>query len=59
MRCKRYIWVMNSDFVFSEVKLRIEADIAHFAGQLSRDFTLAWAGYLAGIFEWGTITLAQ
>jgi len=59
MRCKRYFWGMAPDFVFSEVKLRFEADVAHFDGQLSRDLTLAWGGYLAGMFEWGAIKLAQ
>ena len=39
-----------------ELRRRIEADIRAFGGVLPERYTLAWAGYLAALLEWGLIT---
>jgi hypothetical protein len=37
------------------IEARIRNDIKHFNGKLPERYVLAWQGYVAGAFEWGTL----
>ena len=38
-----------------ELQYRIEQQLQYFKGNMPENYTAAWHGYLAGIFEWGVI----
>jgi hypothetical protein len=40
----------------AELGYRIQADIAHFEGELPENYTIAWRAYLAGLLEWDIIS---
>jgi hypothetical protein len=42
-----------------EIEYRINSDKSFFKGNLPERFSMAWHGYLAAMFEWETINLAQ
>jgi hypothetical protein len=42
-----------------ELAARIHADATHFAGELPRDYAIAWRAYLAGLLEWGVLDVAS
>jgi len=44
--------------IAKELAKRIRADIEHFEGKLPEKYALAWGGYVAGLYEWGTIDLS-
>lgn len=48
---------MTKEEVTEMVKSRIKADISHFKGNLPERYSIAWHGYLAGIFECGVIDI--
>lgn len=41
--------------IVEELASRIKADIKHFNGLLPERYSLAWRGYLAGLYEWNII----
>lgn len=42
-----------------ELRRRIERDISHFGGALPERTALAWSGYLAGLIEWGLLSVSE
>jgi hypothetical protein len=47
----------SAEEVASELSYRIEIEIQAFGGEIPERYSLAWHGYLCGIFEWGIIDL--
>lgn len=41
--------------IAEELASRIKADISHFDNLLPERYSLAWRGYLAGLYEWNVI----
>ncbi len=41
--------------IAKELASRIKADIKHYGGLLPERYTIAWRGYLAGLYEWNVI----
>ncbi len=39
-----------------EINQRISADIRHFNGILPERYAIAWAGYIASLYEWSFIS---
>lgn len=39
-----------------EIKQRILADKKHFNNKLPERYAIAWAGYIAGLYEWSFIS---
>jgi len=39
----------------AEIAKRIQIDSDYFGGQLPADSSIAWAGYVAALLEWGLI----
>lgn len=50
---------MDSEEIRTELAHRISADAAHFSGRLPRSYAIAWRGYLAGLLEWGLISVSD
>jgi hypothetical protein len=48
----------NQEEIAKELAKRIRADTRHFEGKLPERYSLAWGGYIAGLYEWGTIDLS-
>ena len=48
---------MTEEQIAKELENRIRADINHFEGDLPEKYSIAWHGYIAGLYEWKTITL--
>ena len=44
------------EYVHHELKRRIQAETAHFQGELPEHNAIAWDGYIAALLEWGVIT---
>ena len=44
--------------IAEEIQYRIEQQLQYFNGNMPEQYAAAWHGYLAGIFEWGTIDKA-
>jgi hypothetical protein len=44
---------------FAELRGRIQRDIDHFGGQLPERLALVWDGYIAGLLEWGLVSVAD
>ena len=42
-----------------ELNYRIQADVRAFSGDLPERYSLAWRGYLAGLYEWNVINMAS
>ena len=42
--------------IAGELEVRIIADVKHFKGNLPERYSLAWHGYIAGLYEWSFIT---
>jgi hypothetical protein len=43
----------------AELRGRIAADARAYGGVLPREVVIAWEGYLAGLIEWGVITVTE
>ena len=43
----------------AEIAQRIRVDSAYFGGELPSSSTIAWAGYVAALLEWGLIGVAS
>jgi hypothetical protein len=48
---------MNQEEIFKELENRIRHDTEHFKGELPEKYSMAWHGYIAGLYEWEVITL--
>lgn len=46
---------MTNKEIIQTIESRIKADIEHFNSELPERYALAWQGYVAGAFEWGSL----
>lgn len=46
----------TAEEIAGEIKQRILADIKHFKGKLPERYAIAWAGYIASLYEWSFIS---
>ena len=49
---------MTQTLIAEEIQYRIEQQLQYFNGNMPERYAAAWHGYLAGIYEWGTIDKA-
>jgi len=47
--------VPTEEEIVKELASRIKADVEHFKGNLPERYSIAWRGYLAGLYEWNAI----
>ncbi len=48
---------MTQKEIAKELESRINDDIKHFKGNLPEKYSVAWNGYVAGLYEWKVISL--
>ena len=48
---------MTQEEIVKELEIRICDDIKHFKGELPEKYSVAWNGYIAGLYEWEIIPL--
>jgi hypothetical protein len=53
------IYGMTQEEIAKELRSRINDDIKHFNGELPKKYSVAWNGYIAGLYEWKVITLSD
>jgi hypothetical protein len=49
--------VPTEEEIVQELAARIKADLKHFSNSMPERYSIAWRGYLAGLFEWNVIEL--
>jgi len=47
--------VPTEEEIAEELASGIKADVQHFKGNLPERYSIAWRGYLAGLYEWNVI----
>lgn len=50
---------MSEEEIARELENRISADIAYFQNDLPEKYSIAWHGYVAGLYEWKVIGLGN
>ncbi len=48
---------MTEEAIAKELEDRIHADIKYFSGELPEKYSVAWHGYIAGLYEWKILAL--
>jgi hypothetical protein len=46
----------TAEEITKEINQRISVDIKHFKGVLPERYAIAWAGYIASLYEWSFIS---
>lgn len=44
---------------FTQIELRIVDDLRYFGNNMPERFSIAWHGYIAGLMEWGLLSISE
>lgn len=51
--------MVTPEDILAQLIYRIQSDLRHFEGSLPERTATAWRGYLAAMYEWDKLSLAQ